>query len=115
MTDAENLQVAQYIAGLKLNHDAEMQKLRADCQLYFDAMTAQHNKDKADVKQVFDAKLLSETKARNIAQQAEAKMGQAVHEIWKLANTQSTTTPQQLAVYVRQIINHYCPDFDIPY
>lgn len=59
--------------------------------------------------------LQAETRARTIAQADSLKMGQAVHEIWKLANTQSTLTPTVMAQYTRQIIDHYCPDFDIPF
>ena len=60
-------------------------------------------------------KLQYEQNARKFAQADALKMGTAVHEIWKLANTHSTIPPQQFATYVRQIINHYCPDFDIPF
>ena len=59
--------------------------------------------------------LQAETKARKIAQADSLKMGQAVLEIWKLANTQSTLTPTVMAQYTRQIINYYCPDFDVPF
>lgn len=59
--------------------------------------------------------LQAETRARQFAQADSLKMGQAVHEIWKLANTQSTLTPTVMAQYTRQIINYYAPDFDIPF
>jgi hypothetical protein len=60
-------------------------------------------------------KLHFESQARKVAQADSLKMGQAMLEIWKLANAQSTITPQQFAIYVRQIINYYAPDFDIPF
>lgn len=137
MTEQENLQVAQYIAGLKAQHETAMQVFRAQCQTYFDATTAQHkdemqnlhNKfneasmtahvkhedDKRTVMSTFTAKLASEEHARKVAQQAELKVCRAITEIWNLAGTQSTMPPQQFAVCVRQIIDHYCPDCDVPY
>jgi hypothetical protein len=42
-------------------------------------------------------------------------MGTAVHEIWKLANSASPPPAEQLAKNVKQIINYYCPDFDVPF
>ena len=56
-----------------------------------------------------------EVRARQIAQQDSLKMGQAVHELWKLAKQQPPVTAEQLAVCIPQIINYYCPDFDIPF
>lgn len=59
--------------------------------------------------------LQNEQRFRKLAQADALKMGIAVHEIWKLAHTQSTLPPAHFATCVRQIINYYCPDFDIPF
>ena len=59
--------------------------------------------------------LQNSEKWRKIAQADSLKMGTAVHEIWKLANSASPPPAEQLAKNVKQIINYYCPDFDIPF
>lgn len=107
MTEQENQQVQAYIASLQASHVVTMQALRTECQMYVETMQVKHRAEVGQFK--------NEQRARMLAVGERQKMGQAVHEIWKLAHTQSTTTPQQFATYVRQIINHYCPDFDIPY
>lgn len=96
MTPQEIQQVETYIAQIKAQHDALVHQLTGE--------KVQLNK-----------KLDAEIKERTIARTDSLKMGRAVHEIWKLAHTQSTTPPPQFAVYVRQIIDYYCPDFDIPF
>lgn len=67
-----------------------------------------------DVRDLSKAKE-NETRFRKFAQADSLKMGLAVHEIWKLTHTQSTMPPPQFAMCVRQIINYYCPDFDVPF
>lgn len=93
MTEQETAQVTAYIASLQQQHAAALR-----------TMQAQH----AHALQVAE-------KYRKIAQADSLKMGTAVHEIWKLSNQPAPPPAAQLAVYVRQIINHYCPDFDVPF
>lgn len=89
MTQDEICQVNEYVAKITAAHALELTALR-----------------KADQFQ---------KRAIAIAQQDSLKMGQAVHELWKLAKQQPPVTPEQLAQYIPQIINYYCPDFDIPF
>ena len=89
MTQIEIDQVNEFIAQLKSTHEAELAVSRR-CHI-------------------------AEKRAREIAQQDSLKMGQAVHELWKLAKQQPPVTPEQLAHYIPQIINYYCPDFDVPF
>ena len=56
-----------------------------------------------------------EQKYRKMAQADAIKMGTAVHEIWKLASLPNPPQAAQLAMNVKQIINYYCPDFDVPF
>jgi hypothetical protein len=93
MTAEETHQVQTYIAQLQSQHAAEITALKIE-----------HSKQ-----------LGNSTKHRHIAVKDRDQMGLAVHEIWKLANSQSTITPAVMAQYTRQIINYYCPDFDIPF
>lgn len=93
MTEQETAQVTAYIASLQQQHAAAIH-----------ALQAQHTKA-----------LQTEQKYRKIAQADAIKMGVAVHEIWKLSNQPAPPPADRLAVCVRQIINYYCPDFDIPF
>ena len=104
MTNEETAQVNAYITNLTAQHNAAMNRLQTECTLAI-------HKVLADQRKAFEGEQVS----RKLAQADSLKMGQAVHEIWKLANTQSTLTPTAMAQYVRQIIDYYCPDFDIPF
>ena len=89
MTQNEIDEVNTYINQLKASHKLELEASRK-CHIV-------------------------EKRAREIAQQDSLKMGQAAHELWKLAKQQPPVTPEQLAQYIPQIINYYCPDFDVPF
>jgi hypothetical protein len=63
----------------------------------------------------FAYKYQIEQKARKMAQDERVNMDKAILEIWKLCHEQSTLEPVQLAAIVRQIIEYYVPDYDIPF
>lgn len=60
-------------------------------------------------------KLQMEQKARKLAQDERVNMDKAILEIWKLCDEQSTLEPKQFKGIVRQIIEYYVPDYDIPF
>lgn len=93
MTHEETLQVQTYINGLKAAHKAEV-----------DTLSANYAKN-----------LLSVHKAKNIAQNENMEMGQAVHQIRMLSKTHSGATTEQIMAFAKQIIERYCPDCDIPF
>ena len=96
MTPQEIEQVNAYIAKLNAAHAAELQQRMA----YIGTV---------------NANLRTEQHARKVAQQAELKMGEAIRQIWNLSIDRPNLTPAEFAVCVRQIINYYCPDYDIPF
>ncbi len=100
MTPQEIEQVNAYIAQLNASNTA---------QLF--ALQSKHN---AEVQQ-FKLALQSDRHACKVAQQAELKMGEAMHQIWNLSIDRPTLAPAEFAVCVRQIINYYCPNFDVPF
>ncbi len=57
--------------------------------------------------------LQSQTKGRILAQQDADKMRQAVHEVWKLSK--NPPTPEVFGLNIRQIIDYYAPDWDVPF
>jgi uncharacterized protein YggE len=90
MNAEENAQVALYISQLQSSHQQA---------LYL----ATHAGD-------------AERRARLQAQASNLKMGEAIGEIYKLSRQEpATLNPQQFAACVLQIINYYCPDWDIPF
>ena len=93
MTAEETAQVQAYISNLQAQQTATLR-----------TMEIQHG-----------VKLQNEQRARKIAQKDSADMVKAMHEIWKLAGPTCQLTPEQFAVCIRQIMNYYCPDFDIPF
>ena len=101
MTPQEIEQVNAYIAQMQMQLGAQHAQ--------------QMQLQKAQIMQGYEASLAVDQKARRIAQQAELKMGEAVHQIWNLSIDRPTLTPAEFAVCVRQIINYYCPDYDIPF
>lgn len=60
-------------------------------------------------------KLQMEQKARKLAQDERQNMDKAILEIWKLCDEQSALEPKQFKGIVRQIIEYYVPDYDIPF
>ena len=96
MTAEETQQVNAYIATLQAQHLATMQAMQAG--MAQQALVLQ-----------------GELKYRKLAQADSLKMGTAVHEIMKLSRTQPPIPPDVFATCVKQIVNHYCPDYDIPF
>lgn len=104
MTNEETAQVTAYISSLTAQHEAALENLQKDC-------TSAIHKTLADQRQAF----FNEQRSRSFAQEERNKMEKAIHEIMKLCHSQSELPPVQVATYVRQIVNHYCPDWDIPF
>lgn len=76
----------------------------AQVQAYILGLQTTHNKA-----------MFHQAKSRMFAQEERNKMEKAICEIMKLCNTQSELPPAQVATNVRQIVNYYCPDYDIPF
>ncbi len=76
----------------------------AQVNAYIQGLQATHNKA-----------MFHQAQSRTFAQEERNKMEKAIHEIMKLCHTQPELPPVQVATYVRQIVNHYCPDWDIPF
>lgn len=89
MSPEETLQVQTYIAQLTANHEKQVLALKKELEF--------------------------EKRQRKIAQADSLKMGTAVHTIWDLSRQQPPIPTEQFSVNVRQIINHYAPDFDVPF
>lgn len=114
MTNEETQLVQAYIAQLQAQHAAAQQQAMTYAATVVQAAKQdreQHIAEAASLR----AALQSEEHFRRLAQADCQKMSTAVLEIWKLANAQSTLTPAVMAQYTRQIVNYYCPDFDIPF
>jgi hypothetical protein len=75
--------------------------------------TAQVNAYIQQVEAKHTVKLQLSNKARKLAQEDADKMRTAVTEIWKLSKTE--VPPAEFGKCVRQIINYYAPDWDIPF
>lgn len=71
---------------------------------YIQGLTTAHNKA-----------MFHQAQTRTYAQEERSKMEKAICEIMNLTKTQPDLPPVQFATYVRQIVNHYCPDWDIPF
>jgi hypothetical protein len=54
-----------------------------------------------------------QTKGRILAQQDLERMRYALHEVWKLSK--NPPPADMFGTNVRQIINFYAPDWDIPF
>lgn len=80
-------------------------------QLYIADLNAKHEKQVAELRRQLDY----EQKFRKIAQADALKMGTAVHTMWDLSRQQPPVPTEIFSQNIRQIINHYCPDFDIPF
>lgn len=93
MTNEETLQVQTYIAGLEDRYKKEME-----------GVLAQHAKAFTNLH-----------RSKNIAQKENMEMGQAVHQIRMLSKTHPDATTAQIMAFAKQIIDHYCPDCDIPF
>lgn len=53
--------------------------------------------------------------ARDMAYRERDAANKAIHQIWNLAHRNPPLPPSQLADWIKQIIDYYCPDFDIPF
>lgn len=86
MTREETAQVQNYIAGLQVTHAKELAKENSRTLI-----------------------------VRQVAYKERDAANTAIMQIWNLCHTQSQLTPPELAVTVRQIIDYYVPDWDIPF
>jgi hypothetical protein len=89
MSPEETLQVQQYIAQLTANHEKQVLVLKKELEF--------------------------ERRQRKIAQADSLKMGTALVHIWNYSIENPTLQPSQFMVCVRQMLNYYAKDFDIPF
>lgn len=80
-------------------------------QTYIAQLNAQHEKQVIALKKELDY----EKRARKIAQADSLKMGTAVHAMWDHSRSQPPVPTDQFSQDIRRIINHFCPDFDVPF
>jgi hypothetical protein len=89
MSPEETLQVQQYIAQLTANHEKQVLALKKELEF--------------------------EKRQRKIAQADSLKMGTAVLAIWNHSRQQPPVETTVFSTNVRQIIDYYAPDFDVPF
>lgn len=43
------------------------------------------------------------------------KMVQGMNEIYRMSKSTDNSSPQELRAAMREVIEHFCPDYDIPF
>lgn len=100
MTQEEVNQVNTYISQLQASHAAQLMEMQTK-------LTA------AGIK--FDQREDFNKRSRHAAYHERDMANTAVGEIHKLCKGVPTLTPSELAEKVKQIMEYYCPDYDIPF
>lgn len=78
---------------------------------YIQNLNAQHTKEVFELKK----QLAIELKYRKMAQADSLKMGTALVHIWNYSVENPTMPPVQFMVCVRQMLNYYAQDFEVPF
>lgn len=104
MTAEETQQVQTYITNLNNQHAMAIQALHVK-------YAATHGKVMADAQNEIER----EKKYRKMAQADSLRMGTALVHIWNYSVENPTMPPAQFMICVRQMLNYYAQDFEVPF